>query len=110
MQQTIDRVAPEGTPPGPAPAPGVAVPDRPAVAQQMVTALIVGIPSLALVWGAVRLLHHGIGVRDLVIAGALYAITGHGIAVGFHRLLAHHSFTASPAPEDRPRHRRVHGL
>ena len=94
MQQTIDRVVPEGAPPGPA-ATSVAVPDRPAVAQQLVTALIVGIPSLALVWGAVRLLHHGIGVRDLVIAAVLYAITGHGIAVGFHRLFAHHSFTAS---------------
>jgi stearoyl-CoA desaturase (delta-9 desaturase) len=90
VQQTIDR----GATPRPA-VTGVAVPARPAVAQQLVTALIVGVPSLALVWGAVRLVHHGIGVRDLVIAGALYAITGHGIAVGFHRLFAHHSFTAS---------------
>jgi stearoyl-CoA desaturase (delta-9 desaturase) len=96
MQQTIDRAAPDSA----AASPGVGraapiAPARPALGQQLVTALIVGVPSMAIVWGAVRLLHHGIGARDLAIAVVLYALTGHGIAVGYHRLLTHRSFTAS---------------
>jgi stearoyl-CoA desaturase (delta-9 desaturase) len=96
MQQTIDRAGPDSAVVRPAVTGAVAVgPVRPAVAQQLVTALIVGLPSLALAWGAVRLVRHGIGARDLVIATALYAITGHGIAVGFHRLFTHRSFIAA---------------
>jgi len=94
MQQTIDRAAPDAAAARPAVTQAAAViPVRPAIVQQLVTSLIVGAPTVALIWGAVRLLHHGVGVRDLVIAAALYAITGHGIAVGFHRLLTHRSFT-----------------
>jgi stearoyl-CoA desaturase (delta-9 desaturase) len=49
-------------------------------------ALIVGIPLL---WG--DLVH----LRDLVLAVALYAISGHGISVGYHRLFTHRSFKAN---------------
>jgi stearoyl-CoA desaturase (delta-9 desaturase) len=33
--------------------------------------------------------------RDVVLAIALYAITGHGVTVGYHRLFTHRSFTAN---------------
>ena len=35
--------------------------------------------------------------RDLAILGGLYAVTGLGVTVGFHRLLTHRSFKTSPA-------------
>ena len=65
-------------------------------AQVIVTALIVIVPfaglaaAVALVWG------HGIGLTDVLLAVGLYLITGFGVTVGFHRLLTHRSFTASP--------------
>ncbi|HVA59585.1 MAG TPA: acyl-CoA desaturase [Mycobacteriales bacterium] len=42
-------------------------------------------------WGA------GVNTTDLVLAAALYVITGLGVTVGFHRYLTHRSFTAVPA-------------
>jgi len=53
-----------------------------------VVAVAVAIPVL---WG--RALHP----RDIVIAVVLYAITGHGVTVGFHRLFTHRGFTAKRA-------------
>ena len=41
------------------------------------------VPSL---WG------HAIHLRDVVLAVVLYAVTGHGITVGFHRMFTHGSF------------------
>jgi stearoyl-CoA desaturase (delta-9 desaturase) len=64
--------------------------------QVIVTALIVILPfaglavAVAMVWG------HGIGLTDVLLAVGLYLITGFGVTVGFHRLLTHRSFTASP--------------
>ena len=40
-------------------------------------------------WG--RVVH----VRDLILALALYAVTGHGVTVGFHRMFTHGSFRAN---------------
>lgn len=59
-----------------------------------ITALIVGVPFLALVVGVVSLWGRGIGPREVVLAVSLYFLTGHGMTIGFHRLLAHKSFTA----------------
>ena len=36
-------------------------------------------------------------MREVVLLVALYALTGIGITVGFHRLLTHRAFTAHPA-------------
>ena len=44
------------------------------------------VPSL---WG--RAVH----LRDLVLALVLYAVTGHGVTVGFHRMFTHGSFKAN---------------
>src|SRR5581483_3948789 len=43
--------------------------------------------SVPLLWG------HAVHLRDLIMAVVLYAITGHGVTVGFHRLFAHRGFT-----------------
>ena len=67
---------------------------RPSLGEQVVTALIVVVPTVALVLSVVVLWGHGIGLRDVAIAAVLYALMGHGIAVGFHRLFAHRSFRA----------------
>jgi stearoyl-CoA desaturase (delta-9 desaturase) len=62
---------------------------------RLVTALIVGVPFLALAVGVYRFWGRGIGMRDVLLAVSLYFLTGHGMTIGFHRLLAHKSFTAT---------------
>jgi stearoyl-CoA desaturase (Delta-9 desaturase) len=66
----------------------------PDVTGRVITALIVGIPFLALAIGVFRLWGRGIGPRDVLLATVLFYLTGHGMSIGFHRLLAHKSFTA----------------
>jgi stearoyl-CoA desaturase (Delta-9 desaturase) len=69
--------------------------ERPAgLAPRIITALIVGIPFLALVFGVTRFWGRGIHLRDLLLAAMFYVLIGHGMTIGFHRLLAHKSFTA----------------
>lgn len=63
--------------------------------EKAVTALFVGAPFLVLVFGVVWFWGEGVQLRDVLIAVALYFVAGHGITVGFHRLLAHKSFRAS---------------
>lgn len=61
--------------------------------QRLITALLVVGPLAAvatavpLLWGSV--LH----LRDVILAVVLYAVTGHGVTVGFHRMFNHRSFT-----------------
>jgi stearoyl-CoA desaturase (delta-9 desaturase) len=63
--------------------------------EKAVTAVIVIGPLLALLYAVVRWWGNGIGLRDVVIATVLYVVVGHGVTVGFHRLFAHRSFTAT---------------
>ena len=44
-----------------------------------------------LAWG------HGLRLADVLLATALYLVTGLGVTIGFHWLLTHRSFTAAPA-------------
>ena len=60
----------------------------------MITAVIVGVPFLALVFGVIRFWGRGIHLRDVLLAAVFYLLIGHGMSIGFHRLLAHKSFTA----------------
>jgi stearoyl-CoA desaturase (delta-9 desaturase) len=53
--------------------------------------VIAAVLAVAILWG--RALHP----RDLVIGGVLYVLTGHGITVGFHRMLTHGSFRPTRA-------------
>ena len=53
--------------------------------------VVAGAVSVALLWGS------AVHLRDLVLAAILYAITGHGVTVGFHRLFTHRGFAPNRA-------------
>jgi stearoyl-CoA desaturase (delta-9 desaturase) len=65
--------------------------------ERIALSLFIGVPFAALlaaipiVWG------WGLSWTDLVIAFVMYAISGHGVTVGFHRLFTHSSFKAKKA-------------
>ncbi len=61
--------------------------------ERAITLVVVVAPLVALCYAAVRWWGHGIDWRDLLLAAGLYAIVGHGVTVGFHRLFTHRSFT-----------------
>lgn len=65
--------------------------------EQVLTAVIVFAPLLALGVAVAMAWGWGIRPRDILIAATLYVVTGHGVTVGFHRLFAHRSFRA-PRP------------
>ena len=62
-------------------------------AGRVITALLIVSPVAAVAVSVPLLWGHAIGLRDVVLAAILYAVTGHGITVGFHRLFTHRGFT-----------------
>ncbi len=62
--------------------------------QQVALALFIALPFAAIIAATPVLWGWGLSWRDVVIAGAMYAITGHGVTVGFHRHFTHHAFRA----------------
>ena len=65
--------------------------------ERIALAAFITVPFLALL-AAVPIAWGGwLGWRDVVIALAMYAISGHGITVGFHRLFTHKSFKPNRA-------------
>ena len=58
-----------------------------------VTALLVIAPAIALAIAIPLLWGHAVTLPDLVLGVVLFFVTGHGIAIGFHRLFTHSSFT-----------------
>lgn len=70
-------------------------PGRASVPQLIVTALITVGPIAALAVGIPLLWGDLIHLRDLVIGVVLYAVAGHGVTVGFHRMFTHRSFKAN---------------
>ncbi len=66
--------------------------DTQSLTEQVALAVFIAVPFLALV-AAVPVAWGGwLGWTDLIIMGAMYWFTGHGITVGFHRLFTHKSF------------------
>ncbi len=61
-------------------------------AEQLLTGVIVFAPLAALVLALAGLWGRGVGLRDVVLTVVLYGVVGHGVTVGFHRLLTHRSF------------------
>jgi stearoyl-CoA desaturase (delta-9 desaturase) len=59
---------------------------------RIITGAVTIVPVLALGLVAWQLWAVALGVSDLVVFGLMYAATGLGITVGFHRLLTHRSF------------------
>ncbi len=68
--------------------------DLKTIGQQVVLALFIIVPFLAVVAAVPVLWGWGLNWRDLVIAVAMYWLTGHGITVGFHRAFTHRAFRA----------------
>lgn len=64
-----------------------------AVVPRVVTGLLVAGPVAAVAIAVPVLWGHALHARDLVLAAVLYAVTGHGVTIGFHRLFTHRSFT-----------------
>jgi len=66
--------------------------DRQSRKEQVALALFIGLPFLALL-AAIPVAWGGwLGWHDLIIAAFMYAVTGHGVTVGYHRLFTHKSF------------------
>jgi stearoyl-CoA desaturase (Delta-9 desaturase) len=68
-------------------------------AQRSVNLAAVVLPLLAFLLAVVLLWNRLVGWHDLLLLGVLYATTGLGITVGFHRMLTHRSFQTSKAVE-----------
>jgi stearoyl-CoA desaturase (delta-9 desaturase) len=62
---------------------------------RIVTALLVVGPVVALAVIVPLLWGRAISLRDIVMAGAFYLVSGFGITVGYHRLFTHRSFRAA---------------
>ena len=61
--------------------------------------LTVVIPPLVILACIVVFWNDVVGVHDLVLLAVMYAITGFGVTVGFHRMLTHRSFKTSKPME-----------
>jgi stearoyl-CoA desaturase (delta-9 desaturase) len=62
--------------------------------EQVVLALFVVVPLLAVAAAVPVMWGWGLGWHDVVIGVVMYAVSGHGITVGFHRYFTHGSFKA----------------
>ena len=60
--------------------------------EQVALFLFIFVPFLALVAAIPVAWGWGLGWHDIVIAVVMYAISGHGVTVGFHRYFTHGSF------------------
>lgn len=65
------------------------------IAQALLTGAIVVGPVAALGVELVVLWGEAVHLRDVLLTLALFAVTGHGVTVGFHRMLTHGSFKAN---------------
>ena len=64
-------------------------------AEQIALATFIVVPLGAVLASGFVLWGDGLSWRDVVISTVMYAVTGHGITVGFHRYLTHGSFKAN---------------
>ncbi|MHB2023504.1 MAG: acyl-CoA desaturase [Mycobacteriales bacterium] len=62
--------------------------------EQVVLATFIVLPLAAVLAAIPVLWGWGVGWHDIVIAVVMYAISGHGVTVGFHRYFTHRSFKA----------------
>jgi stearoyl-CoA desaturase (delta-9 desaturase) len=80
--------------PTPTNGPKPLVADQKALWEQLALYFFVVVPFLALAVAIPVAWGWGLGWHDIVIAMVMYAITGHGVTVGFHRYFTHGSFKA----------------
>ena len=65
--------------------------------EQVLLALFIAVPFTAIIAAVPVMWGWGIGWHDVVIAFVMYAISGHGVTVGYHRYFTHGSFKAPRA-------------
>jgi stearoyl-CoA desaturase (delta-9 desaturase) len=97
---TSDRASDRAGAPSPEwlvdPAPAEAAPiERKGVGEQVALALFIVVPFLAVLAAVPVAWGWGLGWHDIVIGLTIYAVTSHGITVGFHRYFTHGSFKAT---------------
>src|SRR6476620_6529278 len=68
--------------------------ERKGTGEQIALGFFIVVPFLALLAAVPIAWGWGLGWRDLVLAFVMYAISGHGVTVGFHRYFTHGSFKA----------------
>jgi stearoyl-CoA desaturase (delta-9 desaturase) len=74
---------------------GPAEPGTKSWTQQITLSIFIVLPFLAAVSAVPLTWNRGLGYRDAIIAGVLYALSGLGITVGYHRYLTHRAFKTS---------------
>ena len=63
--------------------------------QQVVTTILVVAPLLGVVAAALGVISPRITLLDVILAVGFYAVSGHGLTAGFHRMFTHRSFKAA---------------
>ena len=63
--------------------------------QQVVTAILIVAPLLGVVAAALGVISPRVTLLDVILAVSFYAVSGHGLTAGFHRMLTHRSFKAA---------------
>lgn len=63
--------------------------------QQVSALVLIGLPLAGLVWAISWAWDDGVSRIPLAIAVGMYLVTGHGLSIGFHRMLTHRSFRPS---------------
>ena len=69
--------------------------DRKSGWEQFALGVFVFVPFLALIAAIPVMWGWGLGWHDVVIAAVMYAISGHGVTIGYHRLFTHKAFKAN---------------
>ena len=81
----------------PAPVRGTLGGETQSFKERFALTFVIGVPFAALAAAVPVLWGWGLTWTDLIIAVVMYAISGHGVTVGFHRLFTHSSFKAKKA-------------
>jgi stearoyl-CoA desaturase (delta-9 desaturase) len=98
MTQTLDApIAESDGPRKPLPEVGLLKSERAHHAEQWALGIFIVVPLLAVAAAVPVAWGWGLGWHDIVIALVMYAISGHGITVGFHRYFTHGAFKAKKA-------------
>jgi stearoyl-CoA desaturase (delta-9 desaturase) len=94
IAMTATSLPPQSSAEAPAQIRGTLSGDTQSFKERVVLSLLIGIPFVALVAAVPVVWGWGLTWTDLIIAVVMYAISGHGVTVGFHRLFTHSSFRA----------------
>ena len=63
--------------------------------QLVVTTILIVAPLLGVLAAALGVVNPRVTLLDVILAASFYAVSGHGLTAGFHRMLTHRSFKAA---------------